>query len=41
MKLNRDDLHEFQNYGVDFIINKPIDARMRSWENNNHAYRCQ
>ena len=24
MKLNRDDLHEFQKYGVDFIINKPI-----------------
>ena len=28
MKLNRDDLHEFQNYGVDFIINKPISALM-------------
>lgn len=28
MKLNRDDLHEYQKYGVDFIINKPISALM-------------
>lgn len=28
MKLNRDDLHEYQKYGVDFIINNPISALM-------------
>jgi SNF2 family DNA or RNA helicase len=26
MKLRRDDLHDYQNYGVDFIINNPIAA---------------
>lgn len=28
MKLNRDNLHEYQKYGVDFIINNPISALM-------------
>ena len=28
MKLNRDDLHEYQKYGVDFIINNPISVLM-------------
>ena len=28
MKLNRDDLHEYQKYGVDFIINNQISALM-------------
>lgn len=28
MKLNRDNLHSYQNYGVDFIINNPISALM-------------
>ena len=28
MKLNRDDLHEYQKYGVHFIINNPISALM-------------
>ena len=28
MKLNRANLHEYQKYGVDFIINNPISALM-------------
>ncbi len=28
MKLSRDNLHEYQKYGVDFIINNPISALM-------------
>lgn len=28
MKLTRDDMHGYQNYGVEFIINKPIAALM-------------
>lgn len=44
MKLNRANLHEYQKYGVDFIINNPISgtyAGMRSWQDDNNTHSCK
>ena len=37
MKLNRANLHEYQKYGVDFIINNPISARRTRTDQRSHS----